>query len=73
MFVYFVGLLDRGFTPLPREMSFPSEDLEEWQRKYDYVKFPSDSSSGVSFRDVIPGKARSPSRGHHQSKFQIFI
>ncbi|XP_065066075.1 WD repeat-containing protein 90-like [Rhopilema esculentum] len=53
------GLLETGFIPLPREMSFPSENFEDWKKRYDYVKFPAEDGS-KSFRDVIPGKARSP-------------
>eukprot|EP00794_Sanderia_malayensis_P008706 gene8706-9635_t len=50
------GLISHGFVPLPREMSFPSSDLSEWQKRYDFVKFPSDVTTG---HDVIPGLPKS--------------
>ena len=59
IYLHLLGLLETGFVPLPREMSFPSEDFEDWKKKYDYVKFPAEDGS-KSFRDVIPGRARSP-------------
>ena len=40
-------------------MSFPAEDLAEWQRKYDYVTFPTENG-GNAVHDIIPGKAKSP-------------
>lgn len=58
IFLY-AGLLDTGFVPLPREMSFMADDLDDWQKKYDFVVFPSEREEKTS-RDVIPGRAKSP-------------
>ena len=51
------GLIETGFVPLPREMSFAAEDLTEWQRKYDFVTFPTENGDRVD-KDVIPGQGR---------------
>ena len=42
-------------------MSFPLEKHEDWHDKYDHVKFPADGKP-QSCKDVIPGRAQSPSR-----------
>ena len=38
-----LGLLDKGISPLPREMSFPLAKGADWHELYDYIKFPPDS------------------------------
>ena len=55
------GLIETGFVPLPREMSFAAEDLTEWQRKYDYVTFPTENGDKTD-NDVIPGQGRRPGK-----------
>ena len=38
-----LGLLDKGISPLPREMAFPFAKGADWDQLYDYIKFPPDS------------------------------
>lgn len=38
-----LGLLDKGISPLPREMAFPLAKGADWDQLYDYIKFPPDS------------------------------
>ena len=38
-----LGLLDKGVSPLPREMAFPLPKGADWDVMYDYIKFPPDS------------------------------
>lgn len=38
-----LGLLDKGVSPLPREMTFPLPKGADWHELYDYIKFPPDS------------------------------
>lgn len=38
-----LGLLDKGVSPLPREMAFPLPKGADWHELYDYIKFPPDS------------------------------
>ena len=50
-----------GVVPIPREMSYPVDKHEDWHQKFDYVKFPMDGKKSC-YRDVLPGRAQSPSR-----------
>ncbi|PFX32008.1 WD repeat-containing protein 90 [Stylophora pistillata] len=38
-----LGLLDKGISPLPREMAFPLAKGADWHQLFDYIKFPPDS------------------------------
>ena len=38
-----LGLIDAGFSPMPKEMLFPLPKAAEWHDLYDYIKFPPDA------------------------------
>eukprot|EP00794_Sanderia_malayensis_P008704 gene8704-9633_t len=54
------GLISHGFVPLPREMSFPSSDLSEWQKRQLGAMSPR--------RDIIQADKEIQKQPHQKSR-----